>query len=297
MKKIVESKYKIVVKTDGFNDLSRLATESGNAGGSSNKGFDKSYHTSSNSLGEALGQLVDGWTGSMTTMEKVRDKVRERVGSLDVNTFRFDNALIGQYLDISSFLAGEPQCMLQAYEDTTKRANKFVRILVDVSVSWQIKPEDIATRGGAIVALCDVLNLCGYSTEVWASATCSGDKPSSLLSVLLPVQHNGSPWDIRSASFPLTNGDYLRRVIFAVQEGLESDQRECFGAFPEGAGYGVPRRSELGSMADVHCGGADIIIPSDAGSIANIVSDPVAWVLGQCKNVGVLNDSEIAELV
>jgi hypothetical protein len=186
--------------------------------------------------------------------------------------------------------------MLQAYEDTSKRADRFVRVLVDTSVSWTISPDDIATRGGAVVALCDVLNLCGYSTEVWATSVVSGSQSSSLLSVLVPIQHHGSPWDIRSASFPLTNGDFLRRVMFAVYEGLDESERKCFG-INNGGGYGTPRRSELGSMADVHCGGADIIVPSDAGSISQIVRDPVAWVLGQCKNVGVLNDEEIGALV
>lgn len=293
MRKIIDGK-NVTLIADGYNDLSTVARENGKNEDGSLKPFDRSYHNDSRTLDQALTSLVSGWPKIVDKIDNVREQVRQRIGALDVSTFRFDNAVIGQYLDVSSFLAGEPTCMLQAFEDTTKRADKFVRILVDVSFSWNVKPEDIATRGGAIIALADALNHCGYSTEVWACVGVASDYGAGdVCTVLLPVQAHGSPWDIHSASFPLANGDYLRRAVFAVQESLTDRERSKWGFGVGGNGYGYPHASKQGGPSDVHCGGADVIIQSNVGAIDAIVRDPVAWVLGQCKNLGVITDQEL----
>lgn len=302
MRKIVDGK-NVTLVADGYNDLANYAKEYGTNEQGSLRPFDGSFHNDSRTLDGALRSLVGGWDRIVDRIDTVREQVRERVGALDVSTFRFDNALVGQYLDVSSFLAGEPTCMLQAFEDTTKRADKFVRILVDVSFSWTVSPDDIATRGGAIIALADALNHCGYSTEVWASvgvdAEYSGSRGTGgICTTLLPVQPYGSPWDIRSASFPLANSDYLRRVVFASQESLTPTERDRwgFGGPNQRNFYGYTHGTNQGDPADVHCGGADVIVRSNVGDIKGIVSDPVAWVLDQCKNLGVISEAELVRI-
>jgi hypothetical protein len=291
MEKIVVKKdNQIVVRFDGFSDLGDHIRGKGN--GSSESKFRSSFHRSTKNLSEAITQTVQGWDEPFSRIETIRENVRQRLGYIDTRVLRFDNAIDGQYLDVDSYLAGDPYCTLQVYEDTFKRTNRFVRILVDGSYSWMVKPEDIEIRGGAIVALCDALNVCGYTTEVWVACNQSSSNyknRGSLLSVLVPVQLQGTPWDIRSASFPLANGDHLRRSVFAVMENLTEKEREVFGV---GGNYGIPNRSTKGSLADLHCGGADLICTNDSGEIDHIVRDPIKWVLTQCKNLGVISEEE-----
>lgn len=285
----------LVYRAEGYEDMADFARKSANDSESSSKkksSGDNFYTTKD--MPTATSLMVEGWDAHMADIEDVRDRVRERVGSLDTATFAFENALVGQYLDMDAYMQGDPYCMLNATEDTTRRATKFVRILVDTSFSAGVPQKDIATRGGAIVALCDLLNLMGYSTEVWATASISstygGGGDGSKLAVLVPVQLAGQPWDTRSASFPLACGDYLRRLVFGVMEGMSPKDRDTFGV---GSGYGYPLASVKGSLSDEHCGGADIICQTQVGEIREVVADPVAWVLKQCKNLGVLREDEL----
>jgi hypothetical protein len=285
---VVEKNNKIVVRFDGFSDLGDHIR--GKTGEDSDSKFNRSFHRSTKNLAEAVTQTVEGWDEAFDRIDAIRENVRQRLGHIDTRVLRFENALDGQYLDVDSYLAGEPYCTLQVCEDTSRRAQRFVRILVDVAYSAMVDPKDIETRGGAIVALCDALNVCGYTTEVWAVANIRGNDSDSELSVLLPVQLQNSPWDVRSASFPLANGDHLRRNVFAVMENLTSQERNTFGV---GYSYGYPKASKKGSLSDQHCGGADVICSNDTGSISEIVRDPIKWVLSQCKNLGVISQEEL----
>jgi hypothetical protein len=288
MQKIVKEKdRKIVVRFDGFNDLGDYVRGKGN--GSSDRKFDRTFHRSTKNLADAVTQTVSGWDEPFERIESIRENVRERIGYIDTKVMRFDNAMYGQFLDADTYMTGDPNCMLQVFEDDSKRAQRFVRILVDTSYSSYVSPKDIETRGGAIVALCDALNTCGYSTEVWAAANIRGYENGAVLAILVPVQLQNSPWDVRSASFPLANGDHLRRNVFAVMEQLSPAERKVFDV---GGGYGIPLPSSKGGLSDLYCGGADIICTNDMGEIKHITKDPVKWVLNQCKNLGVISQDE-----
>ena len=298
MEKItIKKNSKIVYKADGYRDLADHATKHRDPKGSSSKpksGYNADFYATK-SFGDASHLMVDGWDGPLAKITQIREAVRQRIGSVDAQVFRFDNNYVGGYLDVDTYLSGDPACMLQAYEHPDKRKTKFVRILVDTTFSAIVDAKDIQTRGAAIVALCDTLNLCGYTTEVWAVSCNGGEysrKGGSELAVMIPVQGVGEPWDVRSAFFPLAHGDFLRRIVFGVMEGMTASEREAFGV---GAGYGTVTKCTKGSLADVHCGGADVICESQVGSIDAIVKDPIKWVLNQCKNLGVLTDSEVGE--
>lgn len=284
---VVKDNQQIVVRFDGFSDLGDHIR--GKSGGDSDNKFSKTFHRSTKNLNEAVDQTVNGWDEAFDRIDSIRENVRQRLGHIDTRVLRFENAIDGQYLDVDSYLAGEPYCTLQVYDESARRAQKFVRVLVDVAYSARVRPEDIETRGGAVVALCDALNVCGYTTEVWAVANIRGDNNAEL-AVLVPVQLQNTPWDVRSASFPLANGDHLRRNVFAVMENLSGAERRTFGV---GYTYGYPKASTKGSLSDTYCGGADVICSNDIGAIDAIVKDPIKWVLSQCQNLGVISQDEL----
>lgn len=292
---VVEADRKLVYKFSGYRDMVDHATASAKQSEASHTG-DKKW-TGTRSFAHAGTLCVDGWDFGTEKLDGIRDAVRQRVGSLELATIKFDNALVGQYLDVDSFLGGDPYCMLNAYEEPEKRSDKFVRILVDTTYSASVSADDIIVRGSAIVALCDTLNLAGYTTEVWAlsmngGSGWTGDRGAKELAVLVPVQELGAPWDIRSAMFPLAHPSFLRRLVFGIMEGMTPKARENFGA-RNGAGYGSVTNAKKGCLADTAIGGADIICASQVGDIRNIVADPVAWVLAQCQNLGVITEAEL----
>lgn len=294
MKKIVVVKdRKLVYKFEGYSDMAKYVDAKHDRNGSSVTSTAE-WTGGTKTVAQATGMMVSGTDGVLEQIGSIRDKVRERIGSIDTSVFRFENNVYGTRLDMGSYLADSPTCFLNAYEEPDRRPVKFVRILVDTTFSAMVPARDIVARGSAVVALCDTLNLCGYTTEVWAVSTNGGSgrvRGSKELAVLIPVQRVGEPWDVRSAMFPLSNAGFLRRLVFGVMESMSKDEREAFGV---GGGYGTVMECKKGSLADSHCGGADIICTTSEGSIRDIVSDPVAWVLKQCHNLGVIDPSEVA---
>ncbi len=295
MEKIVVKKdKKIVIKFDGYNDMAKYVIDKHNRQGSSVKS-EAEWCGGIKTVKGAGETMVKGYDDTLPRIESIRDKVRERVGTIDTTVFQAENNVYGTRLDMGSYLADSPTCFLEFHEDDTKRQTRFVRILVDTTFSAMVNADSIKTRGAAIVALCDTLNLCGYTTEVWAVSTNGGsrwgsDGKGNELAVMLPVQRVGETWDIRSAMFPLAHPAFLRRMVFGVMEAMTEGERETFGV---GRGYGSVIECRKGSLADLHCGGADIICTTHEGLIKEMVKDPVGWVLTQCRNLGVIKDGEV----
>lgn len=274
----------IVFKLDGFSDLGDTALSSSSPTKASATGSKKFTETTSIEVARDL--LVKGWTKPSAEIAELTQRVRDQVGEVVAPIIQFYNGTVGTRLDVGLFTAGDPNCFYSFYEEEGRRSERFVRILVDCAFSSMVKTEDIITRGGAIIALCDALNLCGYSTEVWVTVAVSaqyggGDSPS--LYTLVPVQSAGQPWDIRSAIFPLAHPSFLRRLHFALVEGAGSAVEEKFGA-PNN--YGNVKGIRKGDTADTLVGGADILVSSQSGSIQDVVRNPSAWVLEQLEKCG-----------
>lgn len=274
---------------DSFADLANESSRSRNEElSSSTKARRDDAFYSEPSFEVALETFIQGDARAGDKIESLRERVRSQVGELDVADWRFENSSDGRFLDVASFLAGEQEFMLMALEDTSKRSIRFVKILVDCTFTSDVPKEDILTRGGAILALCDVLNLAGYNTEVWAgiSITPSGFSGSKrCLGLLTPVQTRGNVWDSRSAAFPLANGDYLRRLMFGLMEGLPKNERDEFNV---GGGYSTVKSISRGDYLDLEIGGADLILSSHAGPIREMVRDPYAWVIQQARALGAI---------
>lgn len=293
---IVKPDTHIVYKFDGYRDMAEHVKAKHDPEGASVKSETK-WCGGMRSVSHACDTMVSGYDDNLPKITAIRDKVRERVGSIDTSVWAMESNVVGRRVDVGAYMAGSPLCFYDFVEDTERRATKFVRILVDTTFSALVPADQIATRGAAIVALCDTLNLCGYTTEVWAVSTNGGSFRSmggeKELAILLPVQRVGEPWDVRSAMFPLAHGGFLRRLVFGVMESMSRAERDMFGV-ASGWGYGSVIQCRKGSLADLHCGGADLICTTYEGDISAIVRDPVEWVLTQCKNVGVITDEQMA---
>lgn len=280
----------VLAVADSFTDLVDHATrgrDTSLASSRPRRGPNDPFH-SCESFEDASRAFLFGEDAPGLAIDTLRDDVRRRIGNLDVADFRFEHDLVGRYLDVSTFVTGGTHYMLNPVEDTTRRRERFVRILVDVTYWSGVKNSDIVTRGGAIIALCDVLNFAGYTTEVFAGVSTLGNHAKTF-GLVCPIQLRGSSWDTRSAAFPLANGDYLRRITFAVLESLNTSERKTFDV---GAGYSRVMPIRKGDALDTEIDGADIIVDSSKRGIDEVVRDPFAWIMSKCKNVGAIRDDE-----
>jgi len=272
----------IVFRFDGFSDLARSANERRDKDGSSSKTYDKEWYASDN-FDHASSLLVDGWDGPTREIMTITDSVRETVGEVVKPLIQFAMDVYAPRVDIGMWATGDPNCFIQCYEEDGLRPERFVRLLIDSTFSAMVSPKDIITRGAAVIALCDALNLCGYSTEVFTVCAVSSGKDKCFS--IIPVQTAGQPWDVRSAIMPLAHPSFLRRMHFGIIEGGGATVTKKFGS---GNGYGTPCGVSKGDRADELVGGADIILSGQKGSISDIVRDPSAWVVDQLKKCGAL---------
>jgi hypothetical protein len=272
----------IVFRFDGFSDLARSANERRDKDGSSSKTYDKEWYASDN-FDHASSLLVDGWDGPTREIMRITDSVRETIGEVVKPLIQFAMNVYAPRVDIGMWATGDPNCFIECYEEDGLRPERFVRLLIDSTFSAMVSPKDIITRGAAVIALCDALNLCGYSTEVFTVCAVSSGKDKCFS--IIPVQTAGQPWDVRSAIMPLAHPSFLRRMHFGIIEGGGEQVTRKFGS---GNGYGTPCGVSKGDRADELVGGADIILSGQKGSISDIVSDPSAWVVAQLKKCGAL---------
>lgn len=272
----------IVYRFDGFSDLARSANERRDKDGSSSKTYDKDWYASDN-FDHASSLLVDGWDGPTREIMRITDSVRETIGEVVKPLIQFAMDVYAPRVDIGMWATGDPNCFIQCYEEDGLRPERFVRLLIDSTFSAMVSPNDIITRGAAVIALCDALNLCGYSTEVFTVCAVSSGKDKCFS--IIPVQTAGQPWDVRSAIMPLAHPSFLRRMHFGIIEGGGAQVIKKFGS---GNGYGTPCGVSKGDRADELVGGADIILSGQKGSISDIVRDPSAWVVDQLKKCGAL---------
>lgn len=272
----------IVYRFDGFSDLARSANERRDKDGSSSKTYDKEWYASDN-FDHAQSLLVDGWDGPTREIMRITDTVRETVGEVVRPLIQFAMDVYAPRVDIGMWATGDPNCFIQCYEEDGLRPERFVRLLIDSTFSAMVSPEDIITRGAAVIALCDALNLCGYSTEVFT--VCAVSSGEAKCFSIIPVQNAGQPWDVRSAIMPLAHPSFLRRLHFGIVEGGGAKVVAKFGS---GNGYGTPCGISKGDRADELVGGADIILSGQRGSIQDIVTDPSGWVVAQLRKCGAL---------
>jgi hypothetical protein len=270
----------IVFKFDGFSDLGANATLGANPEFASTTSAPK-WCGGTKTVAEATGLLVDGWSKPTEEIARITERVREQVGEVVAPIIQFSNGTVGTRLDVGLFTAGDPNCFYSFFEEEGRRNERFVRVIVDNAFSSGVNPDDIVTRGGAIIALCDALALSGYSTEVWVTVAVSGRDGS--LYTLVPVQVAGQPWDTRSAIFPLAHPAFLRRLHFALVEGGGTDIVRRFG---DPVNYGSPKGIRKGDTVDTLVGGGDILLSGQSGSISDVVRDPAKWVLSQLEKCG-----------
>lgn len=273
-----------VVRFDGFSDLGDNALRLRSPRGESETGS-ASWNGGTTGVESARDLLVNGWDKPTAEIARITERVREQVGEVVTPIIQFYNGAVGTRLDVGLWTAGDPNCFYTFFEEEGRRNERFVRILVDNAFSSGVQADDIVTRGASVIALCDALNLQGYSTEVWCAVSVgdSMNSGSDKFYTVVPVQTAGQPWDVRSAIFPLSHPSFLRRLHFGVVEGSGANAVKKFGS---GNCYGYPCGVKAGDTLDTLVGGADIILSSKAGSIKDITNDPSAWVLDQLRKCG-----------
>jgi hypothetical protein len=227
---------------------------------------------------EAGSLAINGVPDIESKMQAMVQDFTEAVGST-VQAFEYRYDVVGDDVDVSRYLSGEPECMFTT-ELTQREGTRILSIVLNGSAHSGISTEDIMRRGAATLVLIDLLERSGYRVEVTYVMAMRAVKPWNspdrmLLSVVLKRAQDGL--DLTRIAYALAHPSMLRRHMFRWSESLPLKLVRAFGCGGEDRKYGLPCKLEEGEMP------ADLTVDKDDISHFGSVESTKAWIREQVK--------------
>ena len=232
----------------------------------------------------------EGWTKGTNEMKSILEPMFDHVSKM-IERVEVNHDIEGHVIDVARYVDGEPECWMK-FEDVLQEAeqgNKLIRITFNMCVSAGIGTKTIMCKGGAIAALCELLEYAGHRVEIvlcdanglnsWYSA--DGNKGQGKLNfenyiTIKPFNQNLDPSIV---SYALAHPSCFRRLEFSVMECLPADLRREIGV---GFTYGNVADVPKDKWGDIHIGPAMLGEPQ--------WTDPAStekWLVGQLEKQGI----------
>jgi hypothetical protein len=171
---------------------------------------------------EALRLAVDGWPVPLLDTHVSVATLRERAGlGSAVTTLEPAWDVTGSEVDIGAYLAGVPECMVDAVPQQTSRRGRIVAFLVPACYSNKTPHTLIRNRGIALATLCSAIIAAGHSVEIWSGFV--GLIDDERISAVARVVSAGEPLDLGRLIFAVAHPLMLRRLWFAVWDAQEPE--------------------------------------------------------------------------
>lgn len=229
----------------------------------------------------ALRLSAHGWPDGLV-------KVRELSGACErsvlasVRERRLEYDVAGDWFDVGRVVAGDPECGVNV-----RRAvgmGPVVRFVVTGGAAAGIDADAIYRRGAAVVAAVDVLESQGVRCEVVLGFCNSCRNSNARNSHGVMLKEAGDAVDMDRLAFALCHPATLRRLSFAVREGLPTEWRRTFKFGVGGSNYGFSETYNV----DLAGGGDVVVLPvirsgdatwrSDEAMLVWLKATVAAWV-------------------
>lgn len=185
---------------------------------------------------ETLRLARDGWSARLPEVEA--DVAALRTGSGRVRTTvlvpRWD--VTGSEVDIGAYLAGEPECMIDAEPQQATTHGRVVSFLIPASYENFIPHQVIRNRGLALSALCSSIIMAGHGVEIWSGfgGRVADTRASAVARVISPAE----PLDLGRLIFALAHPAMLRRLWHSIWDSTPEElarlihsNRHCYPPF------------------------------------------------------------------
>jgi hypothetical protein len=154
---------------------------------------------------EAMKLAKYGWHSGA---KAVYDKQLKLKTGLENNKLAYSYDVVGDVLDMGSYLSGEPECWLQQAEIDTKPE---IDIVVNISIASFVTQDVVNNRGALIVSLIDHLsNAYNISLKVYAGSR------RDYQGIDLFVNLGNSPLDIDGVAFAVAHPAFFRYLCTAA---------------------------------------------------------------------------------
>ena len=226
-----------------------------------------------------------GWALGRERVEEQAMRFRDDVVRDHAETFARPatvRAFAGPMVNVGRYIAGVPDAMLT--RKRTEMESPVVDILCNVAASGSIGAETYFTRGAAIAALADLLELTGRRVRVrTVMATQTTGNGTHSINIYTTIKNPGDPLQLDALAFTLAHPAFMRRLGFSIMEQAPKKVRAAIGIGDCGYGYGTP--TNVDNTADIYM---PCILSSEDWSERRANE----WVREQLVMLGVLKNEE-----
>lgn len=206
---ITEKNKEVIVTFESVNDILEYIKDTPEGNNSRREREDFVSH----SWDQMLTMLKTGWSEGI---KEVDIKSHEILNSLKQDTLTVYNYDVhGEFLDIGTYLTGNPECFLQAEPMATDKPIK--KITVNLTASHQVNQQTLINRGAGIMGMIDTFYNQYFIdlTFVIKTRNCQGYDITMLFNANLK-----QGYDRDMIAFISCSPAMLRRVYFAVCEKI-----------------------------------------------------------------------------
>lgn len=201
---------------------------------------------------QAMNMARYGWTEKLDKIRKLETEIPQIYKTISIPETKFSVA--GNSVDVGRYLMGVPDCMRQTrrrISEYTDITHKYVKIVVNVAVSWTLGEDDIFNRGKNIATVINALESNNihtklilmnqvYEDETEEQKKSKGQSPDApRYTTFITLKDYKDNFYLEKLMFPLAHRSFLRRLVFASKERESEAIRQKFGFYKDG-GYGIP---------------------------------------------------------
>jgi hypothetical protein len=185
---------------------------------------------------EVLRLATDGWTRQLPDADIGVAALRERVRDEVVTTALVPTwDVTGSEVDVGAYLAGVPECMVDAAPQRISTRGRVVTFLVPAGYGHRTPHTFVRNRGLALAALCSAIVEAGHSIEIW-SGLCVRLLDGPRLASVARVISAAEPFDMGRLMFVMAHPAMLRRLWVGAWDSAPPEKAALMRAFA----YGYP---------------------------------------------------------
>lgn len=197
----------------------------------------KFYYT--NSYDEAVNLLKNGYKEPL-------DKIKSELKNFCVTNRRENkrsivNDVFGFVPHVPNAILGIPNSMINYKFE--QRNIKVIKIVYDMSIVYDEKPETIVKNSINLLKLLIMLENMGFKTELFLTSISNDDRKQLFVAPFIKLKEYKTPLNIAKLCFPLVHPSMLRRIIFKWKETTPTITNSDFNY-----GYGIVSYKSIGEQ-------------------------------------------------
>jgi len=183
----------------------------------------------------ALGLARSGWKEIGDEIDKLLRSLQLDVDKDDIK-YHFD--VSGEEIDVSRYLAGDPECYLDPrLTDGGKLGTRVINLWLKVGDNCSTDATTLKNRGMYYATLVRALEQSGKSVGVTLYVACQSRNTNAKTLTTIRIKKPCEHLDPNTLAFWIAHPAAFRRIIFRLWELLPDETRDEMG-FRDGHGYG-----------------------------------------------------------